>query len=111
MQKSLKPHEKFLRVPLTYDHLIFESWKKNVIYNVMYYLQCEADGYWPTNETSCDKFNRQCEYYEVCKSSGDEAKAFKLANNFIQIEPWDVSKVLRKSSESLNLEKENVREE
>ncbi|SRR5258706_9833859 len=101
LQKTLKPHEKFTRVPLSYDPLIFESWKKNVIANIFTYLKCEAENFWPTNETSCDKFNRRCEYYEVCKSSGEEAKEFKLATQFIQIEPWDVSKVLRKSSEVL----------
>ena len=98
LQKTLKPHEKFLRVPLSYDHLIFESWKKNVIANIFTYLRCEAENSWPMNETSCDKFNRLCEYHEVCKSSGDEAKLYKLKNNFIQIEPWDVTKALRKTS-------------
>ncbi len=107
LQKSLKPHEKYLRIPLTYDPLIFEAWKKNVVHNIMYYLQCEAEGYWPTNETSCDKYNRPCEYLDVCNSSGEEAKLFKLTHNFVQIEPWDVSKVLAKSSESIKIEKEN----
>ena len=101
LQKTLKPHEKFLRVPLSYNHLIFESWKKNVIANIFYYLQCEADNFWPTNETSCDKFNRRCEYYEVCESSGEEAKLHKLNTNFVKVPAWDVSKVLRKSSEVL----------
>jgi hypothetical protein len=67
----------------------------------MYYLQCEAEGYWPTNETSCDKFHRQCEYYEVCLSSGEEAKVFKLNNNFKQIPAWDVSAALKKSTEMI----------
>lgn len=99
LQKSLKPHEKFLRIPVQYDHLIFESWKKNIVSNMMHYLTCEAENYWPTNETSCDKYNRVCEYYEVCKSSGEEAKIFKLQTNFIQTPPWDVSAALKKSSE------------
>lgn len=106
LQKTLKPHEKFLRVPLTYDHLIFESWKKNVVANIMYYLQCEASGYWPTNETSCDKFNRRCEYYEVCTSSGEEAKQYKLMSNFKVVDAWDVTKVLKRSSELLDEMKE-----
>lgn len=101
LQKSLSPEQKFLRVPLSYDHLIFESWRKNVIHNMMYYLQCEAEGYWPTNETSCDKYNRPCEYLEVCNSSGEESKDFKLKYNFIQVEPWDVSAVLKKSTEMI----------
>lgn len=102
LQRTLKPQDKFIRVPLSYNHLIFDAWKKNVITNIFHYLECEATNEWPTNETSCDKFNRRCEYYEVCEASGEEAKNYKLMNNYIQVEPWDVSKVLRKSSEVLN---------
>jgi hypothetical protein len=98
LQKSLKPHEKFLRVPITYDDLMLEQWKDNVILNIMHYLECEATGKWPMNETSCDKFNRKCEYYEVCESSGMEAKQFKILNNYITVDPWDVTKILAKSS-------------
>lgn len=108
LQKTLKPHEKFIRTPVSYDHLVFESWKKNVITKIMHYLECEATGYWPTNETSCDKYNRRCEYYDVCESSGEEAKTFKLMTNFVKVEPWDVSKVLRKSSEVLDDKKKNL---
>lgn len=113
MQKTLKPHEKFLRIPLSYDHLIFESWKKNVITNIFHYLQCEAENEWPTNETSCDKFNRLCEYHEVCSSSGEEAKTFKLNTNFITIPAWDVTKALKKSSKFLEeaKEKKDVKQE
>jgi hypothetical protein len=99
-QKTLKPVEKYLRVPLTFDRMILEQWKDNVVKVMYHYLTCVAENYWPLNETSCDKFNRRCEYYEVCDSSGKEAKAFKLANNYITIDAWDVSKVLRKSSQA-----------
>jgi hypothetical protein len=99
VQKTLKPHEKFLRVPLTYDHLKLQQWKDNTIKVIMNYLHCEAENSWPLNETSCEKFNRKCEYYEVCDSSGQDAKDFKLATQFKVVTPWDVSKVLRKSSE------------
>ena len=101
LQKTLKPHEKFLRVPITYDHLVIESWKTNVIKNIMNYIQCEAENYWPTNETACFAFNRQCEYYDVCTSSGEEAKKFKLLSNFKKIPAWDVTKVLKKTSEQI----------
>jgi len=98
-QKTLKPHEKFLRPPLSYDHLILEEWKQNVIKVIFHYLNCVAENSWPMNETSCDKWNRRCEYYDICDSSGKEAKMYKLASNYIDCEPWDVSKSLRKSSE------------
>lgn len=107
-QKTLKPHEKYLRVPLTFDHLVLEQWKQNVIRVIYHYIECAADNYWPLNETSCDKFNRKCEYYDVCDSSGQEAKDFKLQMYYNTIEPWDVSKVLKKSSEQLEELKQKV---
>jgi hypothetical protein len=100
-QKTLKPFEKFKRPKLSYDPLVFEQWKRNVIANIFKYLDCVAEGYWPMNETSCDKYHRRCEYYEVCDSSGEQAKVFKLNANFKKIEPWDVTKVLRRATEVL----------
>jgi hypothetical protein len=100
-QKTLKPHEKYLRVPVSYDPFILDDWRDNVVKVIFHYLECAARNSWPMNETSCDKFNRRCEYYDVCDSSGQEAKLYKLNSNYITVEPWDVSKVLRKSSEVL----------
>ena len=101
-QKTLKPHEKYRRVPLSYDPYILEAWKQNVIKVMYHYLTCIAENSWPLNETSCDKYNRRCEYFNVCDSSGAEAKFYKLNADFITVEPWDVSKVLRKASEVLD---------
>lgn len=102
LQTSLKPHDKFLRVPVTYDNLMIDDWKQNVINNVFKYIECVGTGIWPMNETSCDKYNRKCEYLDICESSGKEAKFFKLNNNYVTVEPWDVTKILKKSSELLN---------
>jgi CRISPR/Cas system-associated exonuclease Cas4 (RecB family) len=98
-QKTLKPHEKFLRVPLSYDQLIMEQWKRNVIAVIDHYVMCLVDNYWPQNETSCDKFNRKCEYYDVCDSSGQKAVEFKLMTMFKDGEVWDVTKTLKKTSQ------------
>lgn len=111
-QKTLKPHEKFKRVPLSYDPIGMQEWKDNVIKNVFIYLKCAAENSWPMNETSCDKYHRRCEYYDICDSSGKEAKFYKLNTNFITAEPWDVSKVLRKSTEVLkDIESNNANPE
>lgn len=107
-QKSLKPHEKFLRVMLAYDPILINEWKDNVVKVMMHYLDCITDKSWPMNETSCDKFNRRCEYYDVCDSSGQQAKMFKLQNQYKQIEPWDVTKVLAKTSEQLEAKAEEI---
>lgn len=100
-QKTLKPHEKFTRVPLSFDHVYLEQWKQNVIKVIDHYVSCLADGYWPMNETSCDKFNRKCEYFDVCDSSGQDAKEYKLITMFKEGEVWDVTKALKKTSEQV----------
>jgi len=93
-QTTLKPVEKYKRIPVSYDSLIIEEWKDNVVKWVNRYLTCAATGDWSMNFTSCDKYNRACEYLEVCESSGREAKEYKLTANFKTGTPWDVSQSL-----------------
>jgi PD-(D/E)XK nuclease superfamily protein len=107
-QKTLKPHEKFKRPQLSYDKVYLQQWRQNVIKVIFHYLNCVAEDSWPMNETSCDKYHRKCEYFEVCDASGIEAKLYKLNANYNTVEPWDVSKSLRKASEVLEDAKKGV---
>jgi hypothetical protein len=93
LQTSKEPSEIHKRIPLSYDPEFLQQWKDN-IKNVILeeYAICVANNYWPTDFTSCLKFNRLCEYHEVCDSSGKEAKLFKLTNNYVETEAWDVTK-------------------
>lgn len=101
-QKTLKPHEKYIRTRLTFDPLYLEEWKQNVINKILnHYLNCVANNSWPMNETSCEKYNRRCEFYDICDSSGLPAKNWKINRDYIQVEPWDVTRVMRKSSETI----------
>ena len=100
-QTSLKPSEKFKRLPMCYDPLILEQWKQDVIKWAYIYLDCVLNNSYPRNMTSCDKYNRDCEYLEVCDASGNEAKIYKLEANFKTAEPWDVAS-------SLGLKKEKA---
>jgi hypothetical protein len=95
LQTSIKPEVKHKRISLSYDPLFLEQWRQNVITWCRYYLECAGTGNWPLNDTSCDKFNRLCEYYEICDTSGNEGKIFKLEANFKTAEVWDVSKPLK----------------
>lgn len=94
--KKPKPaHEKFKRVPLSYDPLYFLDWKQNLTNMILQeYLTCVGNGIYPEKPTSCNKFNRLCEYYEVCDSSGQAAKEFKIENSYVEAKEWDVSKKL-----------------
>ena len=100
LQKSLKSDQKFKRLPLSYDPLIKEDWKKNVKDIILRnYLECVASQTWPMNFTSCLKFNRLCEYYEICDTSGQEAKLYKLESDFATVSPWDVTAKFSKRGE------------
>jgi len=101
LQKTVPAHEKFTRVPLSFDHLYLDQWKRNITAVIEHYVDCLINNYWPQNETSCDKFNRKCEYYDVCDSSGESAAEHKLMTLFIDGEPWDVTKGLKKTSEQI----------
>lgn len=100
-QTTLPAHEKFLRIPLSFDPLIMDQWKANVIRKVEWYVDCLVNDSWPMNETSCDKFNRKCEYHDVDDASGEEAKNYKLMTMFKDGEPWDVTKGLKKTSKQV----------
>ena len=93
-QTSIPPKKKHKRVPLSFDPIFFEQWKKDTIKWFFLYYDCCVDGYFPMNDTSCDKYNRACEYLGVCETSGEENKIYKLETNFRTAERWDVSKGL-----------------
>lgn len=93
-QKSIKPAVKHKRIFLSYDDEFKEQWKRNVVRIVYNYLNDVSDNIWPMNLTSCDKFNRKCEYHDICDTTGDENKIAKLNLHFKVTEPWDVSKSL-----------------
>ena len=93
LQKTVKPDEKYKRPPMSYDPEILQQWKDNVIAVILEeYAACISTGKWTMNTTSCLKFNRLCEYYEVCESSGEDAKEHKLMNNYFDMDPWDVTR-------------------
>lgn len=93
-QTSIKPEIKHKRVMLSYDPIFKEQWKRNVVrWAYMYYDSCTENS-WPMNPTSCFKFNRSCVYKDVCETTGEENKIYKLQTNFATVDPWDVSKAL-----------------
>jgi hypothetical protein len=92
LQKTLTPEQRFKRIPLSYDPIMLEEWKQNVVNIILQqYLACVTEDAWPMNLTSCLKFNRLCEYYDICDTSGKENKLYKLESKFETASPWDVT--------------------
>lgn len=94
LQTSISPDKKHKRVPLSYDPIFLEQWRQNTIKRFFHYYDCAVENSWPMNTTSCTKFNRICEYTNVCETTGESNKIYKLESNFKLSEPWDVSKSL-----------------
>lgn len=94
LQKTLKAEDKYKRIPLSYDPDYIEQWKQNMIVWAFKYWDSVETNNWEMNLTSCDKFNRACEYMEVCDTSGNENKVHKLLTDFKQAPKWDVSEGL-----------------
>jgi hypothetical protein len=95
VKKPVPNEDKFKRLPLSYDPIYIQSWKDNLTKMLINeYLGCVAADEWPEKPTSCNKFNRLCEYYAICDSSGEDAKMNKLENEYITAEPWDVTSKL-----------------
>ncbi len=94
-KKPMSAEDKMKRLPLSYDPIYIADWKSNLTKMILNeYLTCVAESYWPEKPTSCYKFNRLCEYYEICDTSGQENKDRKLEDNFVTIAEWDVTKNL-----------------
>lgn len=95
LQKTKSPEEKFKRLPLSYDPIYIKNWKDNLTAMLLNeYLTAVATERWVEKPTSCNKFNRLCEYYPICDSSGQDSKDNKLENEYITSDVWDVTKNL-----------------
>ena len=93
VKKPVSAEDKFKRLPLSYDPIYIADWKANLTKMILNeYLTCVAEDSWPEKPTSCNKFNRLCEYYSICDSSGEDAKRNKIENEYVDGEIWDVTK-------------------
>lgn len=85
-QKTLKPIDKYRRIPLYYTDSQIEEWKEQTVFWVKKMLEL-IDGRRPEmNRTSCDKWGG-CTYLDVCKLSPDNRQDF-LNNSFKVGEEW-----------------------
>jgi len=91
-QKSMKPHERFIRHLLTYEQSRIDEWVNNSIYWIkwlIYHLEAED---WPMNLSSCSKFGG-CAFLPICTSTPD-FREYKIERDYKVREPWDVGRRL-----------------
>lgn len=93
LQATLKPEEKFRRVPLSFPPYTLERWKAHAIYYAQQYLMYTKNNEWPENHQGCNKF-ALCDFYQVCTAASEAARAWKLKSEYMRVEKWDPTKVL-----------------
>lgn len=93
LQTSLKPHEKFQRIPKSYMQGQKDRWIKNAVNWARLYLAYYEMNIWPTNYTSCDKYSG-CHFNSICDCVTDEAQEQIITMQYKKREPWDPTKPL-----------------
>jgi hypothetical protein len=98
-QKSLTPAEKFKRHPLSYPVEYRRHWAENTVKTVFRLVRALDTNTFEENITSCDKYSG-CVMKKICESITPEAKEWKIQQEYIIGEPWDVTKLLSLKNES-----------
>lgn len=88
-QTSLKPHEKFQRVVISYSADRLLEWQSEILpYWCKMLVQYEETGYWPPNFTHCENKYGVCQFKQVCESDR-HMRSEELRNNYIVGEEWN----------------------
>jgi hypothetical protein len=91
-QTSLKPEEKFTRVPISYSTDALLEFQSEIIPMAAYnLLQYSESGYWPAtgHGINCEGKFGNCVFHEVC-SSDRNMREETLRNNFVIGPKWDI---------------------
>lgn len=100
LQKTLKPHERFVREPFTYEPSQLAEWHHSTVSHWMnlliHYMEQEKElnngsraSAWPMNFTSCDKFSG-CSFAKFVCSSLPETRESKLLTFYKKKTPRDM---------------------
>lgn len=89
-QKSLKTHEKFSQVVVSYSADRLAEWKNDVVpYYARMMVAYSESGVWPANFTHCENKFGTCNFIKVCehdRNMRDEV----LAIDFVEGKKWDI---------------------
>lgn len=90
-QTSLKPNEKFTRVPINYSLDRLQEWKDEILpYYAKLHLMYQESEYYPPNFTHCENKWGFCVFKDVCESNRN-MRGEVLQNEFKITEQWDPS--------------------
>lgn len=89
-QKSLKPADRFTRVPVNYSLDRLNEWQTIIMpYWAKMMLMYAESGYWPPNYTHCENKFGFCQFKEVCEANRN-MRAEIIGRDFYVGEPWSI---------------------
>lgn len=89
LQTTLKPEEKFKRVPISYSIERLIEWQSEILpYYSQVLINYAETGYWPPNFTSCEGKYGKCNFSEICRTN-PELREEVLRQNFIVGPEWN----------------------
>lgn len=68
LSKAKTPVHRFGRAPITYAEHQYEYWPKNTLHLISLFFQCLVDDFFPEQTSGCIKYNRRCDYWDVCQA-------------------------------------------
>jgi hypothetical protein len=89
LQKTLKPVDKFIRVPVSYSAARLMEWQSYILpYWCKQLLAYNIQEHYPPNFTSCESKFGKCEFYDVCESDPDMRDEI-IKMNFFKGQEWN----------------------
>jgi hypothetical protein len=89
-QTSLKPKDRFQRVPIAYTDSRKIEWINTLAYYMKQYVHYNEQGFYPPNYSSCKGSYGPCEFHKVCETD-IELRLSAIKRDFIEGEAWDVT--------------------
>ena len=86
-QKTLKPAERFKRIPITYEQATLDEWARETIWwgqQLLFYIESNT---WPMNHTSCDKYSG-CIFNKACIHEPGDSRDWILQQEYIIGKKW-----------------------
>ncbi len=89
-QKSLKPAERFARVPVSYSFERLMEWQDTILpYWAKRWLMESEEGYYPPNFTHCENKYGFCQFRHVCEADRN-IREEALRAEFVVGEKWQI---------------------
>lgn len=87
-QKTLKPQDRFKRIPISYDQSILDEWAANTIWWAQHLVYCIETDTWAQNLTSCDKYSG-CIYNKLCANEPGPSREWLMSTEYIVGKKWN----------------------